>query len=333
MTPAVISLAFDPTVHLGPLAIRWETLGLGASFFVALVVAARSAVGGSAGGGLRRLRLDDLLYIVVAAMPGAVLGGRLVYALDYLDYYRAQPDALVDPGRGSLSLLGAVIGGAITALCMARLLGAPVRRWLDALAVPLLVAIGLGKVTQLLGGGGQGVPFSGGWAVALQGAGPWLSVAPSVPAHPSQLYEAGWTLGGVVLVLAAGSGPVRRHLPGFTRQAGEWAARQAASEREVAQGTLRFGYRFLLALQWWLVGRVLVAFTWRDAPVAAGLDAEQLAAIAVLLASVLVGLAWALPAARPAPAPDAGEAPDAAEGRGTTGTPRQLDPLDRAGRD
>ena len=63
---------------------------------------------------------------------------------------------MLDLGRGSASLVGAVIGGALSAAYICRLLGGKVGIWADAASVPMLLVIGLGKLALLLGGGGQG---------------------------------------------------------------------------------------------------------------------------------------------------------------------------------
>ena len=292
MPSAVVTLDFDPTLHAGPFAARWETLGLAAAFFAALLIAAVLARAAGRRAGLSRLRLDDLLFLTLAAVPGAVLGGRLVAALDYPDYYRAHPGALLDPGQGSLSLLGAVLGATLTVAYMCRLLEIPARRWLDVAAVPLLVAIGLGKLAYLLGGGGQGLPYDGRFALAFAGPGPWLSPLPAVPSQPSQVYEAAWALAGVLLLLALAAGPLQRRLPARLRQEGAWLERRRARGREVNPGALRSGYLYLAALAWWLLGRVVVGFTWRDAAAIAGLRPEQVAALVALAAVVLVAAWW-----------------------------------------
>ena len=291
VTPAIVTLDFDPTLHAGPFAVRWETLGLAAAFLAALLVAAVLARAAGRRAGLSRLRLDDLLFLVLAAVPGAVLGGRLVLALDYPDYYRIHPGALLDPSQGSLSLLGAVLGATVTVAYMCRLLQVPARRWLDVAAVPLLLAIGLGKLAYVLGGGGQGAPWDGGWALAFSGPGPWLSSVPAVPAQPRQVYEAAWALAGVLLVAVLAAGTLQRRLSERFRQEGAWLAAHWAHGREVDPGGLRFGYRYLAALGWWLLGRVVVGFTWRDATSLAGLRPEQAGAL-VALAAVLVVAAW-----------------------------------------
>jgi len=287
----VITLGFDPAVRVGPFDVRWETLGLAVALFVAVLLAAVFARGGGRARGLSPLRMDDLFFLAVAVVPGAVVGGRAAIALVYLDYYRAHPGALLDPTHGSLSLLGAVVGGTATAAYMCRLLEVPARRWLDAAAVPLLVAIGLGKLAYLLGGGGQGAPWAGRWAVAFAGPGPWLSPLPAVPAYPSQVLEAVWTLFGALVVIALSVPSVHRWLPRRFRQPDRMPGAADEPAGETVPGALRFGSLWVVALAWWLVGRVLVGFTWADPPVVAGLRAEQAGALVVLV-GLLVSATW-----------------------------------------
>jgi prolipoprotein diacylglyceryltransferase len=210
----VIELAFDPIAEIGDWHVRLQTIGLAAVILVALLLAARIArvtpvdvahdadALDPASGVPNHLRRDDLLYIAVAALPGAVVGGRIGYVLLHLPYYTASPGAIVDVGQGGYQLSLAVLGGTLSGAAVATLLDAPVRRWMYALILPLLFALAGGKLAMVLGGDGQGVPWDGGWATAYLGAGPWLSLAPAVPSHPSQAYEALATI-GVIAVLGA----------------------------------------------------------------------------------------------------------------------------------
>ena len=81
--------------------------------------------------------------------------------------------ALFDPARGGLDLAAGVLGGLLTGTYVASLLGAPVGRWAHLLALPVLILLGAGKLTMVLGGSGQGLPFDGTWATAYFGPGPW----------------------------------------------------------------------------------------------------------------------------------------------------------------
>jgi len=296
MFPAVIALQFDPSVAVAGLTVRLETIALALVILATLVVAAIRAGRAnrrSAESSLASLRRDDLLYLAIGALPGAVIGGRILYGLDFLDYYTrvAQPAALLDPTRGTLSLLGAVVGGTITAAYVAWLIGAPLRRWLDVAIVALLLAIGLGKLTMVLGGGGQGAPTTVPWALAFTGPGPWRSLGADLPAHPSQVYEALWALAGIPLVLFFTRDAVWRALPEELRHrpGAEITDRDRArrdydvdvADLPPVEGAAP-GLLFGVGLGWWALGRVLVGFTWRDDPVALGLNAEQLAALVVL---------------------------------------------------
>jgi len=264
---AVISLTFDPYLRLFGQAVRWETLAVGVAVFAALVVAALAAGRAArASGGGRSVGRDDMLFIVLGIIPGAVLGGRLTYVLVHLDYYQANPTLIVDPSSGGLALSGAVVLGTLTGIYVAGLLDAPVGRWLDIAAVALIVGLGLGKLGQVLGGSGQGALSSVSWATAYLGPGPWGVLGPDLPAQPSQVYEA---LGdGLLLVVLLVLGRLRPFRGGQ-------------------------GRRFAVALGGWALVRFVVAFTWRDAAVAGGLRAEQLVDLVMLLIALvaLAGLA------------------------------------------
>ncbi len=238
------------------MTLRWQTIGVTVAMLAALAVAGHAS-------SRRPLGLADLATIIAGIVPGAVIGGRIVHGLVFWDAYAADPQRLLDPAVGTLSLTGAILGGALTGAYIARLIGAPVGRWAQAAAVPMLVAIGLGKLAQFLGGSGQGLPFDGPWAVAFTGVGPWISSNAAVSAHPSQIYEGLWDLLGILVLWR----PTR-----FFR----WTHRSVGE-----------GWRFVGALGWFLVGRVVVGFSWRDQALIGPLNGEQVIAL-VSLAGVVV---------------------------------------------
>ncbi len=252
-----LTLSFDPLFVLNDTAsVRVETIGLALVLFVALLLAARGASTSRVEG----LRLDDLVFMVVGAVPGAILGGRLGYVLDHLDYYRANPNAMLDPGQGSLTLTLAVPLGLLTGAIVARLLRAPMGPWMSTLTPPLLFALAAGKLVGVLGASGQGLPTDVSWATAYAGPGPWGSLAADVPSHPSQVYEA--ILVGVVVVIVAilARTPLLRRVEGST---------------------------LFVALGLWAAARFTAASTWRDPVVLGPLRMEQ----ALLLGVVMIAIA------------------------------------------
>jgi prolipoprotein diacylglyceryltransferase len=260
----VIELAFDPIARIGDWSVRLETLGYAAVIFLALVAAAvfarRTPLDPALPPGDRdddgepnHLRADDLLYVAVATIPGAVVGGRLGYALTHLDFYVNGPGSLFDISQGAFELTLAVAGGLVTGSIVARMLGTPVGRWLHVAILPLLFALGAGKLAMVLGGSGQGLPFDGAWATAYVSPGPWGSLAPALPSHPAQAYEALATVLVLLVMLGLMAGGV------FAR---------------------RSGAAFLLGIGLWAVGRAVAAAWWRDPAVLGPLNAGQLVTLA-----------------------------------------------------
>jgi prolipoprotein diacylglyceryltransferase len=136
----------------------------------------------------------------------------------------------------------------------------------------LVFVLGAGKLAMVLGAAGQGQSSTLPWATAYLGAGPWGSLAPEVPSHPSQAYEGIVTL-AILAVLSIGL----------------W--RGALQARD--------GGVFAVAVAAWAVGRAAVSVTWRDEAAGLGLSVGGLIAAIVGLA-FLGGLVIL---ARPGPGP------------------------------
>ena len=263
--PAAISLAFDPVVGIGDLEVRAQTVLLAVILLAGLLLAARIGHLTPQPGPYvppPPLRLDDIPFLVLGIVPGAVVGGRLEYVLVHLDYYLANPGAIVDPGQGGLGLALAVVGGIAGGIVIARLVGAPAGRWMHAGVLPLLFVLAAGKLASLVSGEGQGLPSDVAWATTYAGPGPWASLAPEVASHPSQVYEAIATTLVIVLI-------------GLSLRLGAFGRRDGAA--------------LLAGVVLWGIARGAVAFTWRDAPVAGLFRAEHLV-LAVVIGGCIGGL-------------------------------------------
>lgn len=256
MPTAAITFTFDPFLRLGPdVAVRWQTVALAVVIAAVLTLATRSVL-------VAGMRPDDLLSIVIGGVPGAVILGRVAWIAAHPGVVPLDLWAWLDPARGGVDLAAAVLGGIGGGALIASLLGVPIGRWARIAVVPLLVVIGVGKLTMVLGGSGQGLPTDLPWATAYTGPGPWGSLAAALPSHPSQVYEG---LGALVLasLLARAGGRVRE--PGL------------------ALLTAAVGLYALV--------RAIVALTWRDPVVAGPLGATGWTAVLVAAASLAVAAA------------------------------------------
>ncbi len=257
---AVIAFDFDPLVRLAEtLVVRWQTIALAIVIAAALIVAGVIARRAS-------LRPDDLLFITVGIVPGAVIGGRLGYVLLHLDYYAANPGAILDPASGGLELGLAVVGwpadGQLRgppprcpdrALVAGRRHAAPVRaRRGQADHGPRRCRSGPAQQPRL----GDGLPRSR--PVELAGAGP--AVAP--------------VTGVRGLRHARGPAGARPRARGGRSRV--TPRRRAAVSRSV--------------LAAWALVRVLASLTWRDPAVLGPLNAGSVIALALIVGCVAAAL-------------------------------------------
>lgn len=274
MPIAVILFDFDPYAQpFGDLVVSWGAIALTAVIVAALALAGILA---RAGG----FRADDVVFIAVGIVPGAVIGGRVGYLIVHASYYGPAPGQLLDPTVGGMDLGLAVVGGFVTGVYVASLLGASVGRWLHIAAAPVLFALGAGKLTMVLTGTGQGVPSDASWATAYLGPGPWGSLVPILPSVPSQALEGIATLAILaILALALMAGAFGR-----------------------CDGRL-----FFVAIGSWSLARAAVSTTWRDPVVAGDLNAAGLIAIGIAIGCVVAVVALSV---RRRGAPDESGAPD-----------------------
>jgi phosphatidylglycerol:prolipoprotein diacylglycerol transferase len=196
--PAIDPIAF----RVGPFAVRWYGIAylLG---FLGAYLAMRWLVG--------RWKLnisdDDQLTIVLAAVVGVVVGGRLGYVIFYGGgYYWSHPAQIGAVWDGGMSFHGGLIGILVAAAVVAATMKIPWLTLCDIGSVGAPIGIFFGRlanfVNQELWGRVTTVP----WGVVFPGAG-------SSPRHPSQLYEAlleGALLFLVMLVLSARRRPLPR---------------------------------------------------------------------------------------------------------------------------
>ena len=258
MPIAVVFFQFDPFAHLpGDLTVRWAVIALVAVIVASLVLAGILA---RAGG----VRPDDVAFVAVGIVPGAVIGGRLGYFLIHNAYYGSAPDRLLDPSVGGMDLGLAVVGGFLTGCYVASLLGAPLGRWLHLAAAPVLFALGAGKLTMVLAGSGQGVPTVTDPATAYLGPGPWGSLLPALPSVPSQALEGVATL-AILAVLTV------------ILMVGAFRSRD--------------GRLFYVAIGLWAVARALVSTTWRDPVVTGGLNTAGLISVGIAIGCVVAVVA------------------------------------------
>jgi phosphatidylglycerol:prolipoprotein diacylglycerol transferase len=161
-----------PILQIGPLAVQAAGLFLIASVYIGMVLTEKRA----AQNGLNSASLDNLILL---ALFGFLAGGRLSFALQNWDSFRASPLDLFSLNASLFDPIGGFALGLIAALIFGQRKGLAFWPTLDALTpffATILVGLGL---SHLADGSAFGRETSLPWGIELHGA----------ARHPSQVYE------------------------------------------------------------------------------------------------------------------------------------------------
>lgn len=180
--------ALDPIVFsVGPFAVRWYGIAYVVGFICAAFIIYRVGKRWN-----MRFDFDSICIILICAMLGVIVGGRLGFVLFYnLPYTLAHPLSVFDFSHGGMSFHGGLIGALLAGIVAAKLVKMPYLSLVDLAVIGVPVGLFCGRVANFINGELWGAPTDLPWGVVFGGA------AGFEARHPSQLYEA--LLEGVLL--------------------------------------------------------------------------------------------------------------------------------------
>ena len=168
-------------LQLGTFELRSYGIIVALSFFLALWLSAREA---------KRSGLDPALVHDFAfyALLGGIIGARIYFvAFSNPAYFLQRPWEIVAVWHGGISIIGALLGGFLTALWYCRKKQLSFWRFADTLAPGVALGQAAGVVACLLNGDSYGKRADVAWAITYTDP---RSMAPlNVPLHPVELYE------------------------------------------------------------------------------------------------------------------------------------------------
>ena len=184
----------DPiAIHIGH-GVYWYGIILACAMLAGLFLCMKQA---------KRFGLteDNVLDLVLWAVPCCILGSRIYYVIFYLDLYR-NADGCLDWGRiiaiwdGGLAIYGTVIAGVIVVLIFTKVKKLRFAAMTDLAAMGLLLGQIIGRWANFINreafGGLTELP----WRMRL-----WVSASQYIEVHPTFLYESLWNLVGLLLML------------------------------------------------------------------------------------------------------------------------------------
>ncbi len=183
----------DPiALHIGH-GIYWYGIILALGFLAGLLLCMRQAP-------RYGLTEDNVLDLVLWAVPCCVLGSRIYYVIFYLDLYRDASGSL-DWGRmaaiwdGGLAIYGTIIAATLVAFLFTRYKKIKFGALSDLCVMGLLLGQIIGRWANFINreafGGLTDLP----WRMRL-----WTSSSQFIDVHPTFLYESLWNLVGLLLL-------------------------------------------------------------------------------------------------------------------------------------
>ena len=180
----------DPIAFsIGPFTARWYGIAYALGFILAAVVI--YFVGKR---WKMRFDMNALCTVIICAMVGVIVGGRLGYVLIYNNaFYAAHPLEVLNFANGGMSFHGGLVGALLAGIVAAKLVKMPYLSLVDVAIIGVPIGLFFGRCANFVNGELWGAPTDLPWGVVFGGS------AGLEPRHPSQLYEA--LLEGLVLFI------------------------------------------------------------------------------------------------------------------------------------
>ena len=187
-------LNIDPVaIHIGH-GIYWYGIILAAAMLAGLYLCMKQ----SKHYGLTE---DNVMDMVLWAVPCCIIGSRIYYVLFYLDLYR-KADGSLDWGAmlriwdGGLAIYGTVIVGVLVALIYTKRHKIPFFAMTDLAVMGLMLGQIIGRWANFINREAFGTETTLPWRMKL-----WVTSYTSIEVHPTFLYESLWNLIGLLLIL------------------------------------------------------------------------------------------------------------------------------------
>lgn len=168
--------------HIGGFTIAWHGVFISLAVVVGVMVPAWLARS-------RGLSSDQIYNIALWAVPGGIVGARLVHVIDYWSFYSANPEKILAINEGGLAIWGAILGGVIVGVGYAWVKRLPVTRYMDLAAFGLILAQATGRIGDVINGEHIASASSLPWAFLYTHPNSPSTQLGLGPQHPAVLYE------------------------------------------------------------------------------------------------------------------------------------------------
>lgn len=124
--------------NLFGLEIRWYGILIASGMIIGIILTSYTCK-------IKKISYDNMMDIVLIALPSAIVGARLYYVLFNLGYYGKNPSEIIDIRQGGLAIHGGVLFAVIAAYIYTKRKKLPFLKYADAAAPSIIIAQALGR--------------------------------------------------------------------------------------------------------------------------------------------------------------------------------------------
>ena len=159
-----------------------------------------------------KMSLDKMVDVLIYGTIAGIIGARLYYVFSKWDYYGAHPSEIFQIWEGGLAIYGGIIGGVLAAFIVCKVRKMNFWNLFDIASMSLLIGQGIGRWGNFTNQEAFGVNTDKPWGMwsekiaadvisnQAEYAEKGFSVDPTLPVHPTFLYESIWCLLGVLVL-------------------------------------------------------------------------------------------------------------------------------------
>ncbi|HTE86676.1 MAG TPA: prolipoprotein diacylglyceryl transferase [Dehalococcoidia bacterium] len=153
-----ITIDIDPEIgKFGPFLITWHGFFTTVGIAVAVILAAYLAT-------RRGVLEDDVYNVALWAVPGGIVGARLLFVLEHAGSFRHNIGGIFALNEGGISIYGGLVGGALLGWGYAYIKRLPMRRISDAAALGMAMGQAIGRLGDFINGEHWAKPTHLPWA-------------------------------------------------------------------------------------------------------------------------------------------------------------------------
>lgn len=144
---------------------------------------------------------DEIIDLVLVAVPSGIVGARIYYVLFNLDYYGSDILKMINLRGGGLAIHGAVLGGLLGGYIYCKKKKLNFLQLADFAAPALILGQAIGRWGNFTNGEAHGGATDLPWAIVVDG----------VKVHPTFLYESIWNLCIFLFLITVGKKVKNKH--------------------------------------------------------------------------------------------------------------------------